>query len=273
MSLPRTVRNIVAVLRENFATLVAGSLAYSAFMSVIPLLTLALIVSSVSGQQWLIDRVLEMAESYVTPAAISLLEDALQNASGRAAASIFSVLLLFWSGLRVFRGLDTAFSLFYNTTESLSFLQQIRDALVVLGMLAVAVIAAVGFGMLGRYFAFLPAAWLLGPVLLVVPLVVVFLPIYYVFPNLELTVREVLPGVFLAAIGWAVLQSVFQLYTSYAGQNAVYGTIGAVLLVLTWLYVASLLLLVGIAVNVVLADRTERALADSRSPSNVSASE
>jgi membrane protein len=106
-------------------------------------------------------------------------------------------------------------------------------------------------------------------VVLVVPLLLAFFPIYYVFPDTHVTVREVLPGVVVAAVGWTVLQVGFQLYVTYAGQSEVYGTLGAVLLILTWLYLAGLLLLVGVAVNVVLSGRTAAALAPPPSRTDV----
>jgi len=64
----------------------------------------------------------------------------------------------------------------------------------------------------------------------------------------------VIPGVLVAAVGWTILQVGFQLYVTFGSQSDVYGTLGAVLLVLTWLYLAGLLLLVGVSVNVVLAE-------------------
>jgi membrane protein len=273
MNLIGTVRDLVEVLRENFATLVAGSIAYSAFMSVIPLLTLALVAASVLGQQQLVDQAIELTSTYLTPTGRDVFEQALQSTSGQAAASAFSFLLLLWSGLRVFRNLDTSFSLFYNTTGSDDFLGHLRDALLVFVTFGVAIAVSVGIGLVSGFLSILPMGWLFGPLLLVVPLVIAFLPIYYIFPNTDVTVREVLPGVVVAAVGWATLQAAFQLYTGVAGQYQVYGTIGAVLFVLTWLYIAGFLLLIGIAVNVVLADRTSAALSETPSRSSIATSE
>jgi len=257
----RTGKEIYAALRENYATLIAGSLAYSAFMSVLPLLTLVLAVATTFGGEEFVDQVLQLTGQYLTPTGQDLFTQALRDAAGRTTISVFSFLLLVWSGLRVFRTLDTAFSLFYNTTGSETILEQLRDALLVLGLFGVAVAASVAIGVVTTFFTVVPFGWLVGPLLLIVPLVVAFLPVYYVFPDSDVSVREVLPGVLIAAVGWAVLQSAFQLYATFGGQSQVYGTLGGVLLVLTWLYVAGFLLLLGVAVNVVLGDRTVAAFA------------
>jgi membrane protein len=94
-----------------------------------------------------------------------------------------------------------------------------------------------------------------------------------VFPVVDVSVPDVLPGVFVAAFGWTILEAVFQAYVAGAGRSEVYGTLGAVLLVLTWLYLASLLVLVGLAVNVVLDDRTAAALDDTPRPRDYSSSD
>jgi len=55
----------------------------------------------------------------------------------------------------------------------------------------------------------------------------------------------------VAAVGWVILQIGFQVYASNASQYAVYGLIGTVLLFVTWLYFASMFILLGVAVNAV----------------------
>lgn len=268
-----TARAIVAVLRENFATFIAGSLAYSAFMSIVPLLTLVLVASTLLGDQRLATRALQISELYLTPTVTELFGDALQSPKGRVGASLISVLLLLWSGLRVFRGLNASFAMFYGTAETTTVVESLRDGLLVLGALGVALLASVVVGAASATLPVTLTGSRLAPLVLVVPLVVAFLPVYYVFPDVDVTVRESLPGVLVAAVGWTVLQVVFQAYAAEVGQFDVYGTIGGVLLVLTWLYVASLLLLVGAAVNVVLAGRTPDALEETPRPGGATLSD
>jgi membrane protein len=266
---PSTLRCIVAALRENFALLVAGSLAYSAFMSILPLLTLMLVVATVFGGQQFVDTAMQFVAQYTPPSLQNLFRQALQDTAGRAAVSLVSLGVIVWSALRVFRTLDTSFSMFYNTTGVDGIVGKTRDALVVVASFGVALVVTVGLGLAASVLTWLPLHGVLAPVVLVVPLLLAFFPIYYVFPDTHVTVREVLPGVVVAAVGWTVLQVGFQLYVTYAGQSEVYGTLGAVLLILTWLYLAGLLLLVGVAVNVVLSGRTAAALAPPPSRTDV----
>ena len=250
-------RAVFTVLRDNFASVVAGSIAFSAFLSVLPLLALAVAVTTAFGGPELVNRAVEGADPYLTDSAQALFTDALSSASGRVGASLLSLALLLWSALRVFRGLDTAFSLLYDSDQH-GFVDGVRDGVVVLVALtaALAVTAVVS-----ALVAFVPGDRLgpLGPLTasatLVGGLALAFLPMYYVFPDVDLSVREVTPGALVAAVGWTALVWGFQLYADIAGQYEVYGAIGAVLLVLLWLYFGSLLLLTGAALNVVLGGR------------------
>lgn len=266
---PSRLRYLVATLRENFALLIAGSLAYSAFMSILPLITLTLVVATVFGGQEFVDAAMQFVAQYTPPSLQDLFRQALQNTAGRAAVSLVSLGLILWSALRVFRTLDTSFSMFYNTTGVDGIVGKTRDALLVVGSLFVALVVTVGLGLAASLLPWLPLNGLLAPVVLLVPLVIAFLPMYYVFPDTQVTVREVLPGAVVAAVGWTGLQFGFSLYVTYASQSQVYGTLGAVLLVLTWLYLAGLLLLAGVAVNVVLSGRTAAALAPPPSRTDV----
>jgi membrane protein len=128
----------------------------------------------------------------------------------------------------------------------------VTRAAVVLLSLGVGLWAMIGVG--GALAALIPAAWdLLGLGLLLVGLTGVFLPLYYYLPDAGLDVRDALPGAVLAAVGWVLLQAGFQVYAANAPQFRLYGVIGGVLLLVTWFYIAAILLLVGAAVNHVLA--------------------
>jgi len=140
----------------------------------------------------------------------------------------------------------------YADEVDASLLEQVRDALVVVvGIaLAIALVVAVGAA-LSILNLRIPYINVVGTLVLVVVLAVAFLPIYYVLPPVDVSVGEVLPGAAVAAIGWVLLQVGFRLYAANAGRYQAYGVIGAVLLFVTWLYFAAIVVLVGTAVNAV----------------------
>ena len=140
----------------------------------------------------------------------------------------------------------------YGTESTLSIVEQVRRAAVVLLSVGVGLWAMVVGG--GVLAAVIPAGWnLLGFLALLIGLSGLFLPLYYYLPDAGLRVRDALPGAVLAAVGWVILQAGFQVYAANATQFSVYGVIGGILLLVTWFYAAAVLLLVGAAVNRVLA--------------------
>lgn len=181
-----------------------------------------------------------------------MVSQALTNPSGRAAASVVGFFGVVWSALKLFRGLDQAFDEIYADEVDVSLLGQVWDGIVVIvGIaLSVALVVAVGAA-LSILNLQIPFANVLGSLVLIVVLAIAFLPIYYVLPPMDVSVRSVLPGTIVAAIGWVLLQIGFRIYAANAGKYAAYGVIGAVLLFVTWLYFGSIVILLGAAVNAV----------------------
>jgi YihY family inner membrane protein len=254
-----TVRSLVSVARTEQLGFMAAAIAYYAFVSLVPLLLLTVAVAStVAGPVFAAD-VLAVVGGILSPEAIALLSDSLTDGPGRSGATVAGLAVLLWSGLRVFRGLDVAFARIYRVDAHRSFLTNVRDAAVALAAIALAVGAVVAAT------ALLPLAGLspggsLRSLWLAAALPVVFLPLYYVFPDCPVTVREVVPGAAFAGVGWAVLGFLFGVYAATADSFQLYGLIGGVLLALTWFYLGGLVLLSGAALNTVLAGRRDRQL-------------
>src|ERR1044071_2356547 len=75
--------------------------------------------------------------------------------------------------------------------------------------------------------------------------VVLFVLIYRFMPRANVTVRDTLPGAFLAGLLWEIAKYIFALSLHYFHYDQLYGSVGAVVAVLTWSYVSSLILLFG----------------------------
>ncbi|HSL53754.1 MAG TPA: YihY/virulence factor BrkB family protein [Pyrinomonadaceae bacterium] len=75
--------------------------------------------------------------------------------------------------------------------------------------------------------------------------VALFVLVYRFMPKAEVTLRDTLPGAFLAGLLWEIAKYIFALSLHYFHYDQVYGSVGAVVAVLTWSYVSSLILLFG----------------------------
>lgn len=64
-----------------------------------------------------------------------------------------------------------------------------------------------------------------------------------------------MPGAVLAAVSWAILSGLFRLYVSNFGNyNQAYGAVGAVIVLMLWLYMSAVVLLVGDQLNVTVGE-------------------
>lgn len=252
---------VVTAVREENVPFMAGSIAYQAFVSLVPLLVLAVFLVSLVSDRRLAARIVGFFRATFSPAVAAAIERAISGQTGSVRASLIGLVTLLWGTFKVFRGLDTAFSEIYGTSGSNSLPDQVVDGVVVLaalgGALVATVLATTAFAALS-----LPYLGVLTPLLLVVGLVVAFVPMYWRFPDADASLRTTLPGVAVAALGWMTLQALFQAYVALAGASDAAGFVGAALLLLTWLYLGGLVLLLGAVVNAVVAGQAPRAGTD-----------
>ena len=75
--------------------------------------------------------------------------------------------------------------------------------------------------------------------------VALFVLIYRLLPRAAVTWRDTLPGAFLAGLLWELAKYIFAWSLGYFHYDEIYGSVGAVVAVLTWSYVSSLILLFG----------------------------
>ena len=75
--------------------------------------------------------------------------------------------------------------------------------------------------------------------------------LYYFAPDVEQEWRWVTPGAVFAAVGWILSSLGFSYYVNnFASYNKTYGSIGAVIVLLTWMYLTGFFIIVGGEINV-----------------------
>ncbi|MFQ3318040.1 MAG: membrane protein [Natronomonas sp.] len=256
-------RGVVNGAQSDRITFIAASLAYYAFISLLPLLLLALVAAAVFGDSGVVEALVTEATETLGPQAGTLVQDALTGAEGRGGATLVGLVVLLWSALKLFRGLDIAFSEVYGDVGPESLGEQLRDAVIALGAVILGIAATVLIGIVIAFFRVdvfiegIDIVGVLGTLMLVFGLTLAFLPLYYFLPGTDVALGEAIPGAVLAAIGWTALQTGFRLYAANAGSYEAYGVLGGVLLLVTFLYFGGLVLLVGAVLNAVLAGRAD----------------
>ena len=68
----------------------------------------------------------------------------------------------------------------------------------------------------------------------------------------------VIPGAILAAISWAIVSLIFRFYVSHIGiYSKFYGAAGTAIILMLWLYLSSLVMLIGEQINVVIGKQRQ----------------
>jgi membrane protein len=249
--------DIIALVRREQIVLTAASIAYFAFISLVPLLLLVVVAVTALGGDALAARAIMRATQTLVPENAALLRDIVVGAANDEGATILSAAVLLWGALLTFRALNTAFGGIYGTYGERSVLGTVFDIVLVFVAVVVAVVAMVVGGVVLSVFVDTQLWQTLGPLVVFAVFVVVFVPLYYILPDIDGGLFEILPGTVFAAASWTVLQSLYGYYATISTVPQLYGAASAVLLILVWLYVGGFVLLVGAALNATLADHAD----------------
>ncbi|HEX8072384.1 MAG TPA: YihY/virulence factor BrkB family protein [Pyrinomonadaceae bacterium] len=96
--------------------------------------------------------------------------------------------------------------------------------------------------------------------------IALFTLVYRVMPNGRVTLRDSIPAAVVAGLLWEVSKYIFASSLHYFHYDQIYGSVGAVVAVLTWSYVSSLILLFGAQLSVVFHQETSGAHDISHAP-------
>jgi membrane protein len=268
MSRPRWLelaRDVMAVARERQLSIKSAGLAYHAFNTLVPLVILGLVAATlVEAFEPLLRSVTEAfeLEDVVTD---EMLEEAAGDAGARFRAAALALVILLWSAARLFQAVNSAFTDVYDSRDDQSYVGSVATvtAVTVLNAVlvtltiafAIGLVSVVGISVPVRGDGLLVAVG--SAVVLALLLPVIFFPMYYLFPQVDVSATEVLPGTALAALSWTVLALGFRVYVATSESVALFGIAGAILLILTWVYLGGFCLLLGAILNAVLADRVD----------------
>lgn len=248
---------IVAVARENGVTLLAAGLAFYTFNALIPLVLFLLIGTTVFGWLEVILRAIEPIAGIEPDRVLEAIEGVIGDGAGRSNAAAIAAVVFVWSVFTMFQSVNVAFGHVYDIRAQRSIIATIRDTLLVLGTVVIAVLLLLVVNVVLIAVTAPGVATAATIPLIVVGLFAVFLPMFATFSPEDVGLRELLPGAVLAAVTVAVCAVGFRVYIVVSESVQLYGIAGGVLLLLTWLYLGALGLLGGVVVNAVLADRVE----------------
>ncbi len=181
------------------------------------------------------------------------------DSGGAGWGAVIGVLLALWAGSKAMKGMVQALNIAYNEDEKRGLVRKqavyltLTLAAVVAGLLSISLIA-----ILPAIVNFLPLpetgkqalVWLRWPVLLLLAMTGVA-SIYRYGPSREKPQwKWVSWGAGLATVLWLIASALFSLYvTKFGNFNETYGSLGAVVILMMWLYLTAFLILMGAEVD------------------------
>jgi membrane protein len=266
------VRRTLAEFGDDNVLGLAAQLAFYFFLALFPALLFLVALIGQLPVDRAMTALLAAFGSVAPRELIELLRTQLDQlrAGSHAGLLTFGILGAIWSSSAAMVAIIDALNRAYDVTERRPWWKRRLLAVVLTIGLAVFIISALVFVLVGPdvvawgadWFGIAPAVILMWQ-LLRWPLIIIFVVlgvdlVYHFAPNLKRDWAWLTPGSILATILWIAVSFAFKFYISrFAGYGPTHGAIGSVIVVLLWFYLSSIAILVGAEVNGVI-DRARR---------------
>lgn len=243
----------------------AAAMSYFGLLTLFPglILLLALGKRLAAGSDVLNEMLRRVAQAY--PGSGEFLDTTIRSLSDLGTGVIITcVLVTLWAGSWVFAVVERALNRIWNTT-SRTFLHGRALTLGMIGIVGLLLTISVLVTSLlvtlqqlaGRLSprqlerwswvaTFGSVFWQIVFVLVSIFItVILFMLVYRFMPNARVSLRDTVPGAIIGGLLWEAAKYIFAWSLHYFHYDQIYGSVGAVVAVLTWGYVSSLILLYG----------------------------
>lgn len=245
-----------------------AQLAYYMVLSFIPFLMFLMTLVGFSHLNS--DAVLNLLSNVMPTEAFNLIQSTVIEIVDREQTGLLwiSIALAIWvssSGFKaVIKGLNKA----YGVKETRSYIKLKLISMIYTILLALIVIATLFlfvFGdVIGDFFMkvlehpeFIYYIWnMLRYVVVILIMILFFMFLYNATPCVRLGWIEVIPGAVITTLGWISISYIFAYYVNnFSNYSRLYGSLGAVFMFMTWMFITSMILILGGEINAVLAEK------------------
>ena len=260
-------RSVIKEISANNLFGRAAELAYYFLFALFPLILVLMTVFGLFESQRveLQNNLLSYFADFLPPTAFRLLKTvAMESATNASGGKLtFGIVSALWCGSGGVCSMISALNSAYHVRESRSWLKVRSIALGLTLLISMLLLAALFFVLVGSYFVgWFGTEYRLHPIVVFVwkaiqwPAAILFVTmscsaIYYCGPDLKNRHwRWMTPGSAFGAFVWIVASLGFRTYLHFVNNySATYGSLGAVMILLLWLYVSGLAYLLGGTIN------------------------
>ncbi len=248
----------------------SAQLAYFFLLSLFPLLIF--IFTLLPYLQIPYHDILGSIREFAPPETMELIEKNVNYVMNNRNGGLLSIGIIgtMWSASNGIHALVRAFNKAYNVKESRSFIVSRGMAiLLTFGMIFVFIVAVllpifgreIGvflFSYLGFKSEFLKIWDMLRLVVSAIILFLIFTGLYWIAPNVKLRCRSAFPGAAFATIGWILSSYALSFYVGNFGNfSLTYGSIGAIIVLLIWLYISGFIIIIGGEINAFYSEKSK----------------
>ncbi len=257
-------RRVAREISNDNVTGRAAQLAYYFLFSLFPFLLFFAALLAYVPIPDLLDQIMALLATVVPGEAHTLLRDTVHElvTDQKGGLLSFGIVVALWTASAAVAAIADSLNRAYGVKEGRPYWKVRGIAILLTVALAAMLVASMVLIMFGPQLGHLIAAkvglgtafditWnaLRWPVILFL-LVLATAIVYYFAPDVEQDWKWITPGSVLAVLTWILASLAFSYYVNHFGNyNATYGSIGAVIVLLTWMYLTGFFLLVGGEIN------------------------
>ena len=246
----------------------AAALAYYAFLAIPSLLLISVGVFGLVADEDAVGKLVDRLETVAPPEALTLVRQSLERITeGQASSGITMIVvgsvLALWTLTGSMQTLMWALNSAYDREETRGFVKQRLTALLMVILMLVAFVLAFGLLVLGPHVSgWIGSAvgfetlvewlwWTAQWPILILALLAVFATVLYLGPNVDHPRWSFLTlGTVTSVLVWLLASGAFAVFVGQVGSyNKAWGSLAAVIIMLTWLWISGLALLFGAEVN------------------------
>ena len=242
------------------STITAAAIAYFAIFSLFPLTLLSVAIASVSLGSLVDQHLIVQRLEFIAPALGQLLGENIDEViRARGPVTIVAVVGLIWSASTILYVLTGTLNGIWGIERSRPVWKRRGQAMLLILIFVgpILLLASLGGSLMSNLLAWLPdqitqivgaTSWALA----ILVDVALFMVLYLVLPHAASGWREILPGAMGAGLLWEVAKKAFLFFVStyISVSNLVYGSVAAVVAVMSWAYLSGLIFLFGANLSV-----------------------
>lgn len=242
--------------QDNIAFL-ASAVSWTLLTSVVPIVVgltaiTGLILRDASTQATVVSHLSAGLQGVLSPQQINAVVKAATQYTG--ILSIIGLVGILWGGSNVGGAISTAFQPVFHVRGRSLLHEKLIDVgmIFVFNLLMLIIIAVTSAGvLLDRLVTGLPSPgvgeWVIATFISIIAAFLLFSVIYIVFPNTEtrFKLRNVWPGAAIAAVLFQLLTYIWPIYSHFAHFHKYTALLASVLVLTTWLYFFSIILVLG----------------------------